>query len=436
MSTSRRSIKSKWNSSFKSTVSRFKRNERGQFAIMFAISSLVVTMASGVALDTARLYSAKTKLNNAVDAAILATTRDLTTGAIAEEDAEEAVGDFLYTNMDVNGVNGATVKIDDIEIDTSNKTVEIDAHLMLPMTLTAITGWTDVKVTSTSKAIYGDDNIEIAMALDVTGSMGGNIKGASSKMAALKKAAKGSFTTFFEKESFKNRIRIGLVPYSASVNVTPVLLKIHVTGEKSKGCVVERVGAEEYTDSFASATHPVTGIDLTTKSSRCPSNEIVPLTNDVDVLNDTIDGFGTGGTTAGHVGIAWARYMLSANWNKAWPTESQSASASAKGTKKYAVIMTDGEFNTFLSDGQNNTSKGEKKSREYALGLCNDMKAGDIKVFTINFAGGPKAKKLMQDCASPNTADAQFFFDASDADDLEKAFQAIAKGITSLRLLG
>lgn len=436
MFTSRSSIKSKWNASFKSTATRFKKDERGQFAIMFAISSLVVTMASGLALDTARLYSAKTKLNNAVDAAILATTRDLTTGAIAEKDAKEAVGNFLYANMEVNGISGTTVKIDDIDIDTSNKTVEIDAHLMLPMTLTAIAGWTDVKVTSTSKAIYGDDNIEVAIALDVTGSMGGKISGASSKMAALKKAAKSGFTTFYEKESSKNRIRIGLVPYSASVNVTPILSKIHVAGEKSKGCVVERVGAQEFTDSFASPTHPVTGVDLSTTSSRCPKNEIVPLTNDIDVLNNTIDGFGTGGTTAGHVGIAWARYMLSANWNAAWPADSQSASASAKGTKKYAVIMTDGEFNTFLSADENNTTEGKKKSREYALGLCNDMKAGDIQVFTINFAGGTQAKKLMQDCASPNTADAQFFFNATDADDLENAFKAIAKGITSLRLLG
>lgn len=426
---------SKWKSSFKNSVSRFNRNESGQFAIMFAISSLVVTMASGLALDTARLYSAQTKLNNAMDAAILATTRDLTTGVIAEEDAEEAVGDFLNANMDVNGVSGATVKIDDIAIDTKNKTVEIDAHLMLPMTLTAIAGWNDVKVASSSKAIYGDDNIEVAMALDVTGSMGGKITGASSKMAALKKAAKSGFATFYEKESSKDRIRIGLVPYSASVNATPVLSKISVLGD-TQGCVVERVGAHEFTDGFATPTHPVIGVDLPTSSSRCPSNEIVPLTNDIDVLNSTIDSFGTGGTTAGHVGIAWARYMLSANWNKAWPTKSESASASAKGTKKYAVIMTDGEFNTFLSMGENNTAEGKKKSREYALGLCDDMKSGNIKVFTINFAGGSQAKQLMKDCASPNTADAQFFFNATDADDLENAFKAIAKGITSLRLIG
>ena len=160
-----------------------------------------------------------------------------------------------------------------------------------------------------------------------------------------------------------------------------------------------------------------------------------PLTNDIDVLNNTIDSFGTGGTTAGHVGIAWARYMLSANWNGAWPTESQSASASATGTKKFAVIMTDGEFNTFLSAGENNTSEGKKKSREYAIGLCDDMKSGKVKVFTINFAGGTAAKSLMQDCASPNTADAQFFFNATDAAELENAFKAIAKGITSLRLV-
>ena len=433
MSIFSRSPNAKWNS-LSSTATRFGKDQRGQFAVIFAVSSLAITMAGGVALDTARMYSAKTKLNQAIDAAVLATTRDLTTGVIAEDNAEEAVGNFLFANMDANAVSGATVKIDVIDIDTVNKTLEIDAHLMLPMTLTAIAGWNEIKVASTSKAVYSDDKIEVAMALDVTGSMGNKLPSGETRMSALKNAAKKGFLALLPDETAKKRVRIGLVPYSASVNVTPVLSKINYTGV-SNGCVVERVGANEFTDDFASAAHPVTGIDLTTTSSRCPSDEIVPMTNDIGTLNATVNAFSTGGTTAGHVGIAWARYMLSANWNKAWPDGSDAASASDKKTKKFTVIMTDGRFNTFLSAGENNTPTGKEKSREYARGLCDDMKAGNIRIFTINFAGGVDAEDLMKDCASPNTASQQFFFNASDALELEEAFKAIAKGITSLRLV-
>lgn len=432
------SIMSKWNTSLNDAVARFKRDERGQFAILFAVTSIALTMMSGVALDTARLYSAKSKLDNAVDAAILATTRDLTSGAISEKDAEEAVSNFLFSNIDANGSTGSVVKIDDINVDSTNKTVKIDAHLMLPMTLTAIAGINELKVATTSMAEYNDDRVEIAMALDVTGSMGNDLPSGQTRMEALKDAAANAIDILIPDTTVgQSRVRVGLVPYSASVNVTPVLDDIEYTGV-SQGCVVERTVSKPYANNFASNNHPVNGLNRNVGTSGCPSNEIVALTSNAGTLRDNIAALGTSGYTAGHVGIAWTQYMLSATWNTAWPGDLQTGSDAAPSTdtktKKYAIIMTDGEFNTFLSNGHGG-GNGVDESRTYAKRICDRMKTGKIKIFSINFAGGSEAEALMRNCASPDTSSEQFFYSANDGEQLKKAFEAIAIAIKKLRLV-
>lgn len=441
------SIISKWTKKFAQQACRFHKDKQGQFAIIFAITAVALTLSSGLAVDGARLYSAKSKLDNAIDAAVLATTRDLTSGKIAKKDAEEAIGNFLYSNIDAKAFNNAVVKIDKIDIDDVTKTVTLNAHVMLPMTLTAIAGYQTMKVSTVSAARYNDDKIEIAMALDVTGSMNAIIDHAKgeTRLEALKSAASAAIDTLIPNAEMGNRVRIGLVPYSASVNVTPILSDIQIKGPKN-GCVIERTNSARYTDDFSSGNKKVTGIkeqpikpNIWPDTNPCTSNEILPLTNDTAKLKSKIENLEPYGFTGGHMGIAWAQYMLSSKWDKAWPgdnkTGSDAAPPSDTKTKKFAVIMTDGEFNTFLSNGWGN-GNGTNESRTYAENLCENIKSNDIRVFTINFAGGTEASKLMKKCASPDTATEQYFFDASSSDELKAAFKAIAESIKGLRLIG
>jgi len=87
-------------------VRRFAADRRGSFAIMFGLTSVVLVTAAGMSIDVARLYSAQARLNMALDAAVLSTTRDITLGVIAEEEAEAVVTDF------VNGHYNGTPPID------------------------------------------------------------------------------------------------------------------------------------------------------------------------------------------------------------------------------------------------------------------------------------------------------------------------------------
>ena len=49
-----------------------------------------------------------------------------------------------------------------------------------------------------------------------------------------------------------------------------------------------------------------------------PLPAVIPLTSDKSALLATINGYTPAGSTAGHLGTAWAWYMLAPSWNSIW----------------------------------------------------------------------------------------------------------------------
>jgi Flp pilus assembly protein TadG len=406
----------------------FARDRRGNFAAMFGLTSLVLVTAAGMALDYSRLSSGKARLNHALDAAVLSTTRDITSGKIKPEDAEELVEKFVLANIDEGDFDGDPVQIDQVIVDPVEKTLEVVASLRVPMTLSKLFSDDTQTVSTSSKGQFSNTKIEVAMALDVTGSMGNWLPGSGqTKIDALKGAATNAVGLMMAAPGADDRVRIGLVPYAATVDASPVIDEINYTGT-SYGCVYERTGPQRFTDAFASALHPVGG------TTTCPGAEIVPMTNDETLLTNRINGFGVGGCTAGHIAIAWSYYMLSSEWDAAWP-EASEAAPYAPGTRKYAIIMTDGIFNTHPSSGNWCNNSGKAKSNKFARKLCKNMKADGIQIYTIAFAAPTNAAALMRKCASPDTAETQYFYDADNSAELDAAFEAIAKDITGVTLV-
>lgn len=404
---------------------------------MFAVGATALLMASGMAIDVSRMFSTELKLAQAVDAAVLATTQGLTLGDISEDDAEGKIRAYLDANLDGRNIEASTVTIDTIVIDKANRTVAVDVHTQMPMTMTGIFGYDQQRVAVSSKAKYSQNFIEVAMALDVTGSMGSNISGTSTKkIDALKKAAKSGIATLFLDPALKDRVRIALAPYSAGVNASPVIDRI-VTRNWSKGCVYERTGPEKYTDTFATAAAKI-GSETFARVGGwlpwdCPSAPVVPLEKSQSVLNKNIDALGTGGCTAGQVGVAWAQYLLSPNWNAAWPMESQAAPYAGAGASKYAIIMTDGAFNFHGTTSR--SCDQASKSERYAKRICDEMKANGINIYSVAFSAGADGEKMMKECASANTATSTYYYSATDEAGLENAFVSIAEDIKGLRLV-
>ncbi|WP_421856517.1 pilus assembly protein TadG-related protein [Oricola sp.] len=429
--------------------SRFYRDRKGNFGAMFGIGATALLMSATMALDVSRMYALHLKLTQAIDAAVLATTQGLTQGDIPLDQAEEKVLAYIDANLDGRNLTIEDVVIEAITVDTSAKTLQVDAHALMDMTMAGLVGYEKHKVETTSKAQFSNTKVEVVMALDVTGSMGWNISGSTTtKLQALKTASNSAIDTLFQDEDSPDRIRIGLIPYSEAVNAAPVIDKIETTGVYKRvcsggwwnrycyyqtvypDCVRERTGSQAHTDAFANSS-----AKIGSSAYSCPSSEIVGMSADKTMLKNKINAFTASGCTAGHIAIAWSYYMLSPNWNSAWSSTSQHAEDfNTLGVSKHAIIMTDGAFNTYESSGQYCSGYGTSLSENYSTALCDAMKAKGVKIYSIAFDAGSDAERLMKSCASTSSG-TTFYYNATDDDDLEDAFVEIANDIKGLLLI-
>jgi Flp pilus assembly protein TadG len=226
-------------------------------------------------------------------------------------------------------------------------------------------------------------------------------------------------------------------------------------------CVTERIGTHAYDDTapVAATANTLVGkgyfSDSATSgcsvaSSADPEvNLIMPMTKDKTALKARIDKLTTGGSTAGHLGTAWAYYLLSPNWNTLFPAASAAGPYSdltvynSKGMpklRKIAVLMTDGDYNINYCKGveaQNsdqspdikcNSENG--KSQPQAASLCSALKTSKIEVFAVGFQVSAAAKTFLTGCAT----DASHYYDATTDVALQAAFRDIALKIATLRL--
>jgi hypothetical protein len=236
------------------------------------------------------------------------------------------------------------------------------------------------------------------------------------------------------------------------------------TWQISTKCVTERIGTEKYTDappSTAFLGKAYFGSGNADQSCVIANytdpevNSIQPLSNDKTMLKRRIDKLATGGSTAGHLGTAWAWYLLSPKWNYLFPSDNAAGpysdlttvgSAGAPKLRKIAVLMTDGDYNINYCKGVEaknsdqspdiNCNSENGKALAQATALCTAMKnpLGDgvtkIEVFTIGFQVSAASKTFLTNCAT----DASHFYDATSGDALKAAFRDIALKISTLRL--
>lgn len=435
-------------------------DSKGNFALLTAVATPVLLMGVGLGVNVVQSYHLKSSLQHALDAAITSTARDLTTGKIAEKDAKSAVMAFLDANTDPRFATTATYTLDSLNVDAAAKTVSasVSANVSLGFPLFSVLA---PRVSVDSAALYSDKAVEVAMMLDLTGSMKG------SKIADLKTAATNAVTTLLgSQNAAKPRVRIALVPYANSVNLGALAAKsvfvekvaadrqrtggngdpifVSSGGARVDNCATERPGAHQYTDvgpdvSMVHRDYLLSGYANYYSTTTCPSTAIMPLTADGAALKKTISSFVAEGGTAGHIGVQWSWYMLSEKWGDTVGAASRPASPDPKKVAKYAILMTDGEFNLSYFDvndkKQAYNDLGKKATRDAAKTLCKAMRDAGIEIFTVGFMlQEPNAKATMKDCASPDSGWVRHYFEAATGKELDSAFQEISSNIEALVL--
>ncbi|MBL8582430.1 MAG: pilus assembly protein, partial [Rhizobiaceae bacterium] len=382
---------------------RLAGNESGSFAVIAAVVSPLLVLAIGYSINVGQIFNVRSNLRAALDAAITSTARDITLGVIEPEQAEGRVKQWLEVNGDFRLSKADEIKLADFKIDTVAKTVEsgafVDVSLLFPVFGLPHTErvWTE------SGAIYSDKRVEVAMMLDITGSMAADKKAKTDKIGDLKLAASNAVKTMLDKQDPKNpRVRVSIVPYASGVNVgglkdtlyaetssssnlPPVAggsLLLAKTGSaalpsfsdyvsivgtafpRPDNCGTERKTKDGEPDLSSDGPDKVR-TDKSGKQyfalvnrddhmsgtglNKCPAAQVVPLTTNSKTLQDSINAFEANGYTAGAIAIQWTYYMLSPGWRDVIKKASLGdgpSDHSSKKVSKVAILMTDGQFNT------------------------------------------------------------------------------------------
>lgn len=396
-------------------VRSFTKDRQGTIAIVFGLMFLAVTMVVGMAIDMGRVLHAKTRLVVAADAAALAAGGALLDGSLSDVEIETLAKKFFVQNIEQSGDMYGTVAEPSVTVNRASGQISIDANAIVPMTITKIAGFTEVNLPVNSTTRFDQRDVELGMALDVTGSMYGT------KLSELKVAAKDLVDMLLPDGNRQNKVRIGLAPYAASVNAGSYASSVTGGGGGvGNPCVFERSGPNSFTDAL-----PI-GVDVLgakTKTS-CPSAAIIPLTDDKGLLKSQIDSYRASGSTAGHIGTAWAWYLISPVWDSIWPSSSNPVAYGDAKTIKVIILMTDGEFNTQYVSANGN-SAGQARA------VCAEMKKQNVAVYSVAFQAPGSAQAILQDCASGS----DFYFNAANGDELRQSFQKIAKSLNNLRLM-
>ncbi len=414
-------------------VSRLRDLERetsGSVALIFAISIFVLFGFVGGALDFTRVIRARSAFQGSLDAAVLAAARIKQVGGTDTEAIAAAEAFIAPVRLRIAVDGDITFSVTD-----NGTTILGVATLSQPTTFLRTIGIDKLPFRNSGMASFGSgtgthSDVELVMMLDVTGSMSGQ------KLVDLQGAARDLIDIVVADDQSRSKSRVGMAPFSRAVKLDQRLFegatgKLMSSGPYA-GCVAERTGTDALTDERPASGSYVTPLEDVAPSSPCESAEVVPLSDQKVDLKTAVDGLSAGGATAGHLGTAWAWYLLSPNWKTLFDSKSHpgqyseltnTLSNGEPKLKKIAVLMTDGEYNVSYSGGDATTQ---------ARSLCAQMKLAGIIVYTVGFdlGGNAAAIETLQGCAS----DASKFYNATTGDALRASFRDIALKSMPLRL--
>ena len=426
------------------TIIRFLRNERGNFMITFAAAVFGIAGAAGLALDVTRVHNARTEARDAADTAALAAVVHY--HRTRNKSGSETHGGDMFDSNYLPEINGAELKARGVTLDASLGQATATASIEVPTTLMALFGHKTMKATVESTAVLnaGSKPFEVGVMLDVSGSMAG------AKFQGLKEAV--SAMAFELLDPDEAATRIALAPFSSSVNAGSYASRL-VGRNSSNNCVGDRLGGSRFSDAPPSGDFfdvngyyaisddenggvyreahfngydvddgdddPTNDLDALDVRTVCPGSVIQPLTDDLDQIKASLDGYVAEGITAGHVGMQFAWYLVSEKWRNFWSGSGRPSRDSER--QKVVVLMTDGEFNTYFN-------KSNGLPNDQGRQICAQMKQEGYLVFAISFATQGDSENMLKQCVTK----AEYFFDPDTVDGLKQAFLGVALALNTM----
>jgi Flp pilus assembly protein TadG len=208
-------------SRLRTATSKLLRDQRGNAMMLTAAAIVPVIGIVGSGIDIGRAYMAQLRLQQACDAGVLAGRRYMGATAYGDKAKAEATKmfDFNYPR-DIYG--SKEVSFNSQPQGASD--VVGTATARLPAIIMRFFGFGDFNLAVNCAAKLEISNVDVMLVLDVTGSMSSAGTGTQSRIDELKEASMTFFDTITQADKGDGRLRIGVVPYSSTVNVGQILL--------------------------------------------------------------------------------------------------------------------------------------------------------------------------------------------------------------------
>lgn len=421
-------------------LGRFLANKDGGAAPFLALSLIPLMGFTGAAIDYSRANATKAAMQAALDSTGLILSKKAN-GLSGPELGSQASAIF---NAQFNRPEAQNVTVTHVfsAPQQGSYSIKLTAQATVRTHFTALIGTSELAVSATSEILWGIKKLNLALALDNTGSMS-----SSGKMTALKQAAHNLLNTLQQAAKQPDDIKISIVPFATDVNVGTANKNAswidweqweNVNGSCSKsqyttktacvnagriwttnskntwnGCVWDR---DQNYDTTNTATSIGTKATLYSahQASNCPT-AMMTLTNSWSALNSKIDDMNPTGNTNVTIGLQMAFQMLSS-------VAPFNASAPKNDLDKVIVLLTDGD-NT-----QNRWSTSQTSIDNRTKLACTNAKAANVKLYTVRVINGNAS--LLQQCATKT----DMYYNVQNSSQLSSVFATIAQNLANLRL--
>jgi Flp pilus assembly protein TadG len=383
----------------------------GNVAIIFAIAVIPIFGAVATAVDYSRANSARTAMQVALDAAALAVAKEALnlTGTQVQNKAKK----YFNAQFDRPDVKKLDITFSMVTNGPGDFTVLAEATGRIDTSIAQVIGKKTIDLRADAQVRWGFKALELALALDNTGSMA-----QKNKMTELKSAVKLLFSILKTNSKVPGDTKIAVIPFNTVVNVGTEYVDAAwmsydatVTKANWNGCVADRDQPNDVKDATPS------GAATLFPAAQCATlAKALPLTDDWDALNGMVDTMTPTGNTNVTIGMAWGWHALTQKepFTQAQPVKPD--------VEKVMILLTDG-LNTA---NRFTTVPSQIDTRTAAV--CDNIKNAGIRLYTVRVIEGNLA--LLQGCATaPN-----MFFDVQVASDLKAVFTSIAASLSGARL--
>jgi Flp pilus assembly protein TadG len=436
---------------FKAYAYSYLKETKAATAIAFALIIPVVVGSAGMAVDLSMAYMVKQRLSHAIDAAALAAAASTTDNA----DVSAKVDQFFNQNYPPEKI-GATY---DLTVSVSGDDIHVSAKADYNTTFARLLGIDSLTVAEDATVTREILGLEVAMVLDVTGSMSTN-----NNIATLRTAATNFLNILCNGTTCSSGIKIGIVPFATAVNVGPYGLGKKPNGTTYDtafvnnpynttfnqgsstrwwGCVEDGPHPNDTLDSdstwrwdmyrwtYSGAQNSKDRTKTAAINNLCNKAYILPLTSTKTDISSKISSLTASGNTLSNLGMVWGYRILSPEApfreGSAWDDHT---------VRKAAILMTDGDNNVGnVYSGEGPWLEQQLTDHdldERLLETCENMKADGITVYTVTFTSGISAatKEYFRSCAT----DESKYIDAPTQDDLVAAFEQISRELANIHL--